>query len=352
MRRSHIIVFVSFMAILVAPHFSYAALTGLNTAIFPAQCTCTGLAGSGSTYPSAPDFGCVLQVIDNLMSAVVAFSTLIITIFIARAGFMFMTSPNSEEAKVKARNSLVNAVIGILIVLAAYLLIDSILKVIYNSDASFQNGSGQAAELGPWNALLSPSGAQNCLVQQKPPGITTAVGQLANTTANAGGGSTIPNTGSGACSASAVQSAAASGGVTMSNTEAATIACIAGPESTCGSTNKNYNWDGAKSSPPSTAWGPFQITLKGNSACLNNSACEAAAGVTGPLNCNQAFTSGGYSIPGQLLTECQTAAANLSCSAVAANCIVQQNGGSYTAWTGNKDSTAAHQQCVANNAGT
>jgi hypothetical protein len=31
---------------------------------------------------------------------------------------------------------------------------------------------------------------------------------------------------------------------------------------------------------------------------------------------------------------------------------VQQNGGSYTAWTGNKDSTAAHQQCVANNAGT
>jgi hypothetical protein len=332
MRRSHIIVFVSFMAILVAPHFSYAALTGLNTAIFPAQCTCTGLAGSGSTYPSAPDFGCVLQVIDNLMSAVVAFSTLIITIFIARAGFMFMTSPNSEEAKVKARNSLVNAVIGILIVLAAYLLIDSILKVIYNSDASFQNGSGQAAELGPWNALLSPSGAQNCLVQQKPPGITTAVGQLANTTANAGGGSTASNPSQntrGDCTASGLQSDG------MNSSISSTMSCITKSEDTSCALGAKSGTD-IGTDKQSVSIGMFQINISANNLS-QYPACEAAVN-NQPLNCTQAFSGGVYTASnhqthvsgtGQnLYNTCVSAASNPQCNVQAAQDQYLNKGGS------------------------
>jgi hypothetical protein len=206
MRRSHLLVFASFMVILMAPHFSYAAISGLNTAIFPTQCTCTGLAGSGSSYPSAPDFGCVLQVIQNLLNDVVGIATIIISVFISRAGLIFMTSPNNPGAKTKARAGLVNAVIGLMIVLAAYLLIDSVMKVIYNQNASFSNGTG-TAQLGPWNAILSSPSTTDCLVVRQAP-VTGVAG--ATVTANAaGGGSATASTGTSSGGSCAVQTSGA-----------------------------------------------------------------------------------------------------------------------------------------------
>ncbi len=144
-------------------------------------CTCSGAAGSGSTVPSAPDWGCVLQTIQTGINDVVAFASIIITLYIAWAGFAFILSPTSAEGRQKARQRIVNAVIGLVVVLCAWLLVDSIMKVVYNSSAS---GTG-VASLGPWNSILSDSGDQ-CIkpVTSSPqlPGLTAA--------SNAGGGDT------------------------------------------------------------------------------------------------------------------------------------------------------------------
>jgi hypothetical protein len=323
----------------VLAHADTANLSDAGYHIFPSQCNCPGL---------APAWGCVLAAFQNILTFIVAFATIVITIFLAWAGFTYMTSGGSGEKRKLANQRILNAAIGLAIVLCSYLLVDSILQVIYNPSNP---------QFGPWNSILAQGAttATMCLQVHNPPNALPTVG-AANSAGASGTGATQPALTKGvkgpACSGAAVDAAAQAGGLNMSASEANTLACIAGPESNCGAVNQNYNWNGVNGGTASTAWGPFQITLKGNSACLNNSACESAAGVSGPLNCRNAFDSNGHAIPGALLSECQTAASNLGCSAVAANCIVQGNGGSYNAWTGNKDSTAAHQMCVANNAST
>ena len=335
----------SLLVLLLAPEFAHAATSVLSPDfhIISDACNC---ANPGS----APGWGCVLATIQNAMDFLIGFATIIITVFIALAGFTYMTSGGSAEKRSLANKRMLNAAIGLMIALSAWLIVDSIMKVLYNPNSFF----------GPWNSILGSAPDSDCLAIRALP---TSLPALLGSTNNASGGSlsgtpsgsaVTPANGTngvGACNAAVVQQAASDGGVQMSSTEAATLACFAGPESGCGSINQNYNWAGAKTQPPSTAWGPFQITLKGNSACFNNAACSQAAGVSGPLNCTNAFDVHGNPIPGTLLTECQTAAASLTCSAVAADCNIKANNGSYGAWTGNADSTAAHQACVANAGG-
>jgi hypothetical protein len=336
------------LAILVfaTPIASYAASNPFTTPIFPAACNCLGqtVVGGTGTVASAPDYGCVLQVIQNVINLAVYLGVLITIVYIVVAGAQMVINSTNPNAIKAARGRIWNGVIGIALILCSWLIVDFVMKTLYNSTT-----------YGPWNSILAGKGNDLCLKPTEPTGIPTtisgAISQFANpgTGSSVAGGTAASNGSGNACDPAAVQQAANAGGVSMSASQASTLACIAGPESNCGALMKNYNWNGVKSMPPSTAWGPFQITLKGNATCLNNTACQQAAGVTGSLDCRAAFTSSGIAIPGQLLSQCQTAAANLGCSAAAASCIVAANKGSYSAWTGNADSTAAHQQCVAKN---
>ena len=337
--------------LVLAPLSTYAQTTSTRATFFgpivPLACHCDNqtVQGTGQQVSTAPDFGCVLQTIQNLINFAISIGILFVVFWMAVAGFQLIVSRGNPKAITDARARMLNAVIGIAVILSAWLIVDFVMKTIYNQNSVY----------GPWNAILA--GGNQCLVAKNPAVISvqTVANNITSvvpgTAAGTGTQVALNGNGSGACNGAAVQSAAAQGGISMSNSEANTIACIAGPESSCGQINQNYNWNGAKSSPPSTAWGPFQITLKGNAKCLNNNACQQAAGVSGSLDCSKAFDVHGNAIPGTLLTQCQTAAASLSCSAVAADCIVQASNGSYTAWTGNADSTAKHQACVATNAG-
>jgi hypothetical protein len=138
-------------ALVGSPFLAHAASTLQPIIQLGGTCACPG---------SAPDWGCVLQTVQIVMNDIVAFATILITIFIAWAGFGFILSPTSAEGRTKARNRLVNAVLGLLIVLAAWLLIDSFLKVIYNSGAT---ATGLTTTLGPWYSLLSDSGGDQCI---------------------------------------------------------------------------------------------------------------------------------------------------------------------------------------------
>jgi hypothetical protein len=332
LNRSHLMSLGVFASFILIPLAAHAAVTGL-TPIIPSTgvCSCPG---------SAPDWGCVLQTIQSTINDLIYLATVIITLFIALAGFTYMTSGGSAEKRQLANKRIMNAVIGLLIVLVAWLLVDSVMKVLYNQNSSF----------GPWNSILAGNKNDYCIVPKLKPAVS-AFSQIGNTT-NATGGSTLPpSTGSGSCDASTVQASAQAGGYSISASEAKTLACLAKPESTCGlNTSVSHSSSGVSSS----ASGPWQILVgaKDNCHSLNLPAC-------GNLNCSTAY-SGGHpksdAASQALAQQCRAAANNLTCSSAAAACVVQLDGSShpYSAWVGTGDgySHSAQSACVANNAGS
>ncbi len=326
MRRTYWFLIPSLLTLfcILGPQVTHAAISSVFQPIIAqgGACGCTG-----ST--PAPDWNCVLQTTQILINDFVTFATIVITIFIAWAGFTYILSPTSPEKRQQANARILNAVIGLVIVLCAWLLVNTVMGVLYNG------------EFGPWNSILTSSGGTNCIIAKgPPPSLGTAIGGLlagnnTSSTGNAAGGPPVAggvggstanaplnaSGAGGACSASNVQSSAAAEGVNISSSDANTLACLAQYESNCGAVNQNYKWGNG-----SSAYGAFQITLQSNAQYLNNPACESAVGATGPLNCQQGF-SGGNPIPGSsIAATCERAAANLGCSAAAAAALYDQSG--------------------------
>ncbi|HEY0010814.1 MAG TPA: hypothetical protein VGB97_02775 [Candidatus Paceibacterota bacterium] len=323
--RSLTIALLSFGALI--PVITYAQGSSFFGPIIPQGgniCTCPG---------SAPDWGCILNVLQNVINFGVSFSIVLITLALVYAGFLFMTRGSSAEARQQARNVVTNSIVGLVVILCAWLVVDFVMKAIYDPEATF---AGE--KIGPWEKIWSPEDGDEdmCLRPSNAKPITHGIAEIQL--------AVLRNTlvgGTGSCSPGEVQAAAASGGATMPGEEAAVIACMAGPESSCGANMKNYNWGKG-----SSAYGHFQILLDTHSDCFVNSACRQAAGLPAgqKLNCAAGF-SGGNPIEGSpVVAQCQRAASNLICSAVAAHCVYFKQGAS--AWSGNKDSTAAHRACA------
>ncbi len=288
----------------------------------------------------------VLQLIQNLMNAAIAIGVIAFVIVFAYAGIMFMVNPTNPEMRSKARGMLINVMVGMIIVLAAWLVVDFIMKTLYK-DSSY----------GPWNSILTPEIASTmCIESRDQAHITGLAGGLLNgivgdqggagTGGSGGGGGTWNGTvpsiaGSGACNAATLQSVATQNHIPLSPGEANTFACLAHFESACGARNTNYNWGNG-----SSAAGAFQVTLAGNSRCLDNPICERAARVTGPLNCSSGFRNGNP-IPGNPTAQnCLNAISNMACSLTAAHCVHQAQ--SYlAAWAVDPHGAAGQRACIA-----
>jgi hypothetical protein len=145
--------FVFLVFLISAPQAAHAASFSFPTQIFPQVCNCPG---------SAPAWGCIMQTFQNIIQFVIAFAVVLITIFLAWAGFTYMTSGGNPGKHELANKRITNAVVGLLIVLCAYLLVDSILKVIYNpANPNF----------GPWNSILGGNPGPDCLRTVNPPAL-------------------------------------------------------------------------------------------------------------------------------------------------------------------------------------
>ncbi len=130
----------------LAPYQAQAATANFFGPIFPTECHCP---------QSAPDFGCVLQTIENLMNFAISIGVVIFVLVAAYAGFLWMFSPMNAHNREQGRSVLMNAVIGLLITLCAWLLVDFVMKTLYSG------------EYGPWNAILKEGNA--CLATVTPP---------------------------------------------------------------------------------------------------------------------------------------------------------------------------------------
>ena len=264
-------------------------------------------------------WGAVILVINNLITMGITLAMLIVApVMIAWAGFLMVVNPTSIGDVKKAKDIITNTILGIIIAMAGWLIVDAVMAVLYHPDAKDWTTD--------WSSLITTGGLPACMVQagsmqafnQAVGGPSVSVGGTVVGTANGQDVLSFGSTGT-ACDAETILQQDSSMSTSMANE----LACIAQGESSCGANNQNYNWD--KSPNPSTAWGPYQVLLKKNSACYDNLICEQAAGTPGTsLDCAAAFDSKGFSISGPTLTKCQQAAANIGCSAAAAQCLLRQ----------------------------
>lgn len=273
----------------------------------------------------------LITVANNIISFLITITiTFVAPLAFAYGGFLYLTSGSNPGNRSQANSLMLNTVVGICIALAGWLIVDALLAVLYNP----------AAVGASWYSLVTANGSTCINVA----GSLSISNGATVTGIDASGNQYVsfdPNSAtSGACSAGALQGLAPS----LSTAQADTFACLAKYESTCGSTMQNYNWAGAKDpTKPSTAYGPFQVTLSGNHAAYENSACYQAAGVPGPLNCQNGFTPQGMPLSNSTESLCTKAASNLSCSLAAAAYVQQHQG--WTAWTADK-SSSNQGQCI------
>ena len=124
-RSSKLIVFLVIFSMLIMPVFSFAA--GL------VPCTNTPDPVTGVVSDKC-DFNALMTLINTVINFIfVSMVIPIAAIMFVYAGFLLVSSGGSSEARVRAKNIFTNAVIGLVIALAAWLLVKTILSVMgYN----------------------------------------------------------------------------------------------------------------------------------------------------------------------------------------------------------------------------
>ncbi len=320
--------------------FAFLFITGLFT--LPLVTHASGIPFFGPIIPSGNDlcpagWGMLIIVVNNIIEfAITLVIVFIAPIMIAYSGFLFVVNPVNPSGKEKAKSILLNTVVGTIIALAGWLIVDAVMAVLYNPSAAG----------GTWSSIVTSGGLPACLQQ------AGSLYQLDQSTGaniqsiNANGNMAL-SFGTGACDSNSVLINAQSAGYSLTMSQANTLACIAAPEDSCGSGDPyNYSWNkNAGKGKASTAFGAFQIALSTNHLCFENPVCYKAAGVTGPLNCQNGFGPNGFLNGGNatVLANCIKAASNLACNTAAAACVLQKQG--FSAWTADPHSSL-QAQCI------
>ena len=108
----------------------------------------------------AAGWGMLITVINNI----IAFSITIAIVFVAPlmvayAGFLFVVNPVNSSGIAKAKSILLNTIVGIVIALAGWMIVDAIMAVLYNANAS----NGRGGVLGTWSSLIGSGGLPPCI---------------------------------------------------------------------------------------------------------------------------------------------------------------------------------------------
>lgn len=276
----------------------------------------------------------IVQVANDLVKWLVIAMASIGGLVLMYAGVKMVTAGGNPGAIDAAKEMMINMLVGYLILLSAWLVIDTVMKgLVGNTLPGY----------GPWNEIQCSTDPQSAPLAA-PQTVTTG----APTGVSAGGGRA--QLGTGPCAPDVVMSGAQAGGYTLTQAQANTLSCIAIAESSCsnrppGATQPNGQ--------PTSASGMFQIVFGYNDTChnLNLPVCTEVArsagfSVTGNLNCSTAFANGRPK-PGMetLANACKAAAQNINCNASAAACLLRTPQG-YGHWTADSRSVK-QRECIA-----
>ncbi|HWH07077.1 MAG TPA: pilin [Candidatus Paceibacterota bacterium] len=151
---------------------AYAADATFFGPIVPPECNCEEVAAPGGiTIPSAPNWGCVMQVVQNSINFAISLSVIIATLYIIYTGFLFVVSAGNPTQREAAKTRLMNVIVGMVVLLSAWLIVDFIMKKLYGEEGAF----------GPWNAILSGDGELCLQVTESPTPFNTVPGIVPGT---------------------------------------------------------------------------------------------------------------------------------------------------------------------------
>lgn len=300
------------LGMLVLPLSALAAdlpLLTLGWSIIPEACrTCAcGFAG-------------VMGTVQNVMNAGISVGIVIAVGIMAWAGLLYITTPANPEARGQANKMLMNAVVGFLIIISAWLIVDFVMKVLYSGP------DGESGAFGPWNSILT--GGEICVSSIEPvplfSGAITA-GQLVSTSGTRDG--TLPSgSGPGSCAVRTSGACAYQNFVTPFGSEAvarqASQTCF---KESSGNPASVSTTDKMKNDPKKRAFsfGLFQVNLT----------VHKMAG----KNCPAAFRGKNYDavvVNEALYAECVAAAKNPTNNINQAVIIYKASG--WGAWSGAK----------------
>lgn len=272
MRRFLILAPLALVLFMSAAIPAYAAanlpLLDPNFSIVPAAC---------QTCPC--DYGGFLQLIQNLMNAGVALGIIAFVFVTAYAGASFMLNPTNPESRTKARSMLLNVVVGMVILLTAWLVVDFIMKMLYDE-----------TNYGPWNSILAPKTDGVCIQPSTLHPIAGLVGGIAGFVVGgkpgAPGPTGIPSSpgnptvgkagklcadGNPACSISSLKNAG------LSDAQAQAMSCIAVTESSGNPNTPNSSTGACGTFQITTRPGNWSVSTFHQSPCSTSSSCNNAA---------------------------------------------------------------------------
>lgn len=143
-------------------------------------------------------FGAVMQTVQNLMNVAISVGVLIMILMIVVTGFQLVMSATNPHGKEQARKRFGSVFIGFLVVISAWLVVDFIMKTLYDGEGDF----------GPWNEIITAQGDDWCIKQIEGEALVdgSIIGVITGRTGpgRTGGGSCAVPTG-GPCSVSALQ---------------------------------------------------------------------------------------------------------------------------------------------------
>jgi hypothetical protein len=140
------ILFISISAALVVPQFAHAMIPFFGPIIPQGAQTC------------ALGWGALITVINNIIELALTLAIVFLApLMIAYAGFRLVSSQGNPSEINKAKGMITNLVMGIVIALAAWLIVDAIMAVLYHPDSS-------TGWTETWSSLIMSNGVP-CISQ-------------------------------------------------------------------------------------------------------------------------------------------------------------------------------------------
>src|SRR3989344_2357062 len=105
-------------------------------------------------------WGLLVVVINNLISLLITIAIVFIApLMIAYSGYLFVVNPVDPSGIAKAKGILTNTVVGIVVALAGWMIVDAIMVALYNKNAPGLSGIA-------WSDLITSGGVAPCLPQR------------------------------------------------------------------------------------------------------------------------------------------------------------------------------------------
>jgi hypothetical protein len=131
---------------------SAAAIPFLGPIIPNEQITVNGVVTNQNVC--AAGWGMLITVINNIIRLLITLAIVFVApLMIAWSGFLFVVNPVNAAGKEQAKKILTNTVVGIVIALAGWLIVDAIMAVLYNPTTVGQT----------WSQLVTSGGAPLCI---------------------------------------------------------------------------------------------------------------------------------------------------------------------------------------------